>query len=115
MDIQIKKGLIDTCVLAVLNKGDSYGYQIAKDISSVMVLSETTLYPVLKRLMAAEYIKSYEVVHNGRLRKYFSIQLGGKEKLKGFESEQKALLAVYDFIFKSIHADSAHNKEVLPS
>lgn len=100
MDIQIKKGLTDVCVLAVLNNSDSYGYQIAKDLSDIINLSETTLYPVLKRLLALDQIKSYEMPYNGRLRKYFSILPSGKKKLTDFRTDQEALIKIFDFINK---------------
>ena len=66
MDIQLKKGLLEFCVLSVLNRSDSYGYQIIKDVSSCIEISESTLYPILKRLEANEYLTTYSVEHNSR-------------------------------------------------
>ena len=73
MDIQLKKGLLEFCVLSTLQRADSYGYQIIKDISRCIEISESTLYPILKRLEANSYVETYSVEHNGRLRKYYKI------------------------------------------
>ena len=61
MDAQLKKGLIEICVLVVLKQQDSYGYQIIKDISDYAELSESTLYPILKRLEAGEFVTTYSI------------------------------------------------------
>jgi PadR family transcriptional regulator PadR len=98
MDIQLKKGLIEFCVLAVLMKSDSYGYQIIKDISSCIEISESTLYPILKRLETGDYLKTYSVEHNSRLRKYYQITDLGKDYIKEFFGEWQQVLRIYDFI-----------------
>ena len=59
MDIQLKRGLIEICVLKVLTKGDSYGYQLIKDISPLIEISESTLYPILKRLESSGMLTVY--------------------------------------------------------
>lgn len=98
MDAQLKRGMLEACVLAVLNCGDSYGYQLVKDISSAIEISESTLYPILKRLEGANQLTVYTVEHNGRLRKYYKITEFGKEKLSNFSNEWKEVVAVYEFI-----------------
>ena len=98
MDIQLKKGLLEFCVLAVLNKSDSYGYQIIKDISTCVEISESTLYPILKRLEADSYLKTYSVEHNSRLRKYYQITNKGKDYMKEFLDESQQVMKIYDFI-----------------
>ena len=103
MDAQVKKGLIDICVLAVLAKGDTYGWQIIKELESVVEISESTLYPILKRLVASEMAEPYEIPHNGRLRKYFRIRRKGKQRLRDFENEQEKLMKIYDYIKEAIH------------
>ncbi len=102
MDIQLKKGLLENCVLAVLNKDDSYGYQIVKDISLHIKISESTLYPILKRLEGNELLSVYSVEHNGRLRKYYRITDEGKKKLKSFKEEWMEVMDVYNFIVSKI-------------
>ncbi|WP_297523119.1 PadR family transcriptional regulator [uncultured Clostridium sp.] len=98
MDIQLKKGLLEFCVLRVLSKSDSYGYQIIKDISEYVEISESTLYPILKRLEANEYLETYSVAHNSRLRKYYKITLKGKDHINDFLGEWKNVMRIYDFI-----------------
>lgn len=98
MDIQLKKGLLEFCVLAVLNKSDSYGYQIIKDISSCVEISESTLYPILKRLEAGSYLKTYSVEHNSRLRKYYQITDNGKQYIQEFLKEWQQVMDMYNFI-----------------
>lgn len=71
MNAQLKKGLLEFCVLAVLKKGDSYGYQMIKDMSHCIEISESTLYPILKRLEQNNYVETYSQEHNSRLRKYY--------------------------------------------
>lgn len=98
MDVQLKRGLIEACVLAVLNRGDSYGYQMIKDVGICIDISESTLYPILKRLEASNMVTVYSVEHNGRLRKYYKITVSGKEKIEDFKNEWKEVMDVYNFI-----------------
>lgn len=98
MDIQIKKGLLEICVLSALERGESYGYQIVKDVPDCMELSESTLYPILKRLEAAKCLAVKSVEYNGRLRKYYNIMGEGKRRVDDFLLEWKDVTRVYDFI-----------------
>lgn len=98
MDTQLKKGLLEVCVLKRLSQGDSYGYQIVKDVSEVIEISESTLYPILKRLETNKYVEVYSVEHNGRLRKYFKITDKGNKKIDEFILEWADVMKVYDFI-----------------
>ncbi len=98
MDIQLKKGLLEFCVLAVLNKSDSYGYQIIKDVSACIEISESTLYPILKRLEADSYLNTYSVEHNSRLRKYYRITDKGRERINDFLDEWQQVMKIYFFI-----------------
>lgn len=98
MDIQLKKGLLEFCVLSTLQRVDSYGYQIIKDISRCIEISESTLYPILKRLEANSYVETYSVEHNGRLRKYYKITPKGEERIKEFLDDWKEVMNIYYFI-----------------
>lgn len=98
MDAQLKKGLLEICVLVVLKKNDSYGYQIIKDISSYIELSESTLYPILKRLESSNCLTTYSVEHNSRLRKYYKITELGEKRIKDFLDEWKEVTKIYQFI-----------------
>lgn len=101
MDIQLKKGLLEVCVLAVVEWQDSYGYQIMKDLSACVEISESTLYPILRRLEAGGYLTTYSVAHNGRLRKYYRITSLGKRRLSDFCEEWKELERIHAFILQA--------------
>lgn len=81
MNIQMKKGLLDSLVLSVVNKGDTYGYQLSTDVSKIIEVAETALYPVLRRLEMQDLLKTYSKEYNGRLRKYYTITKKGKKML----------------------------------
>ena len=98
MDAQMKKGMVEVCILSLLSRGDSYGYQLIKDIAPIMELSESTLYPVLRRLEAAQCLKVYSVEHNSRLRKYYAITDAGRARIAAFLEEWADVNRVYDFI-----------------
>lgn len=102
MDIQLKKGLLEYCALAVLMKSDSYGYQMVKDISEHIVITESTLYPILRRLENAGHVSIYTVEHNMRLRKYYQITSSGKEQLQMFIQEFNTVLGVYEYIKEAV-------------
>lgn len=98
MDIQMKKGLLEYCVLAELKKEESYGYQIIKDISAYIEISESTLYPILRRLESENYVETYNVTHNNRIRRYYRITENGTQHLQRFIDGQEELLQVLRFI-----------------
>ena len=98
MDIQLKRGIPEICVLKALEKQDSYGYQIIKDLSPAVTLSESTLYPILKRMQSAGCIAEYSVEHNGRLRKYYHLTPVGKERISAFLTEWQEVRRAYDYI-----------------
>lgn len=98
MDIQLKRGLLDVCVLAAIKNHDSYGYQIVKDMKPYVDISESTLYPILRRLEAAELLTVRNAEHNGRLRKYYRITPLGLERIHAFRKEWDEILSVYQFI-----------------
>ena len=98
MDNQMKRGLLDICVLAAIRGEDSYGYQIIKDIKPYVEISESTLYPILRRLEAAELLTVRSAEHNGRLRKYYHITPQGLAKIDDFKTEWQELLSIYRFV-----------------
>ena len=98
MDIQLKRGLLEVCVLAAIRDEDSYGYQIIKDIKPYIDISESTLYPILRRLEASDCLTVRSVEHNGRLRKYYHITPYGIKRLIEFKLEWKEIMSVYQFI-----------------
>ena len=98
MDIQLKRGLLDVCVLAAIRNEDSYGYQIIKDMKPYLDLSESTLYTILKRLEAGQMLTVRMVEHQGRLRKYYHITQLGIERIDEFKEDWKDIEAIYRFI-----------------
>ncbi len=100
MDIQLKRGLLDVCVLAAIQDGESYGYKIIKDMKPYLELSESTLYTILKRLEAAEMLTVRTAEHGGRLRKYYRITDAGVKRIEEFKEDWKEILSIYCFVTK---------------
>ena len=100
MDIQMKRGLLDVCVLAAIQSEDSYGYQIIKDIRPYVDVSESTLYPILRRLEEGRLLTVRSMEHNGRLRKYYHITDAGKARIEDFKRDWKEMESIYRFITK---------------
>ena len=98
MDIQLKRGLLDVCVLAAIKDGDSYGYKIIKDMKPYIELSESTLYTILKRLEQQEMLTVKSAEHDGRLRKYYHITGRGLKRIEEFREEWKEIMSIYQFV-----------------
>ena len=103
MDNQLKRGLLDVCVLAAIKNEDSYGYQIIKDLKPCVELSESTLYTILKRLEAAQMLTVRSAEHGGRLRKYYRITPLGLRRIEEFREEWKEIVSIYQFVTKEEH------------
>ncbi len=100
MDIQLKRGLLDVCVLAAIKSEDSYGYKIIKDMKPYIELSESTLYTILKRLGTANMLTVRTSEHGGRLRKYYHITDKGLKRIENFKDEWREILSIYRFVTK---------------
>ena len=100
MDIQLKRGLLDVCVLRAIKNEDSYGYKIIKDMKPYIELSESTLYTILKRLESAEMLTVRTVEHSGRLRKYYHITSKGLKRIEEFKQEWKEIMSIYQFVIR---------------
>ena len=100
MDIQLKRGLLDVCVLAAIKSEDSYGYKIIKDMKPYITLSESTLYTILKRLEAANMLTVHTAEHDGRLRKYYHITHAGLNRIEEFKNDWNEILSIYRFVTK---------------
>lgn len=98
MDIQLKRGLLDVCVLAAIRNKDSYGYQIIKDMKPYLELSESTLYTILKRLETQALLTVRSVEHEGRLRKYYHITAAGISRIEDFKTDWNEIVSIYNFI-----------------
>jgi len=106
VDVQLKRGLLEICVLSAMQKGDTYGYKLIKDVSPCLEISESTLYPILKRLEGAHCVTVYAVEHNGRLRKYYRLTDDGRRRIDEFLLEWEDVMRIYSFI----EEESGHEK-----
>lgn len=100
MDVQLKRGLLDVCVLAAIKNGESYGYKIVKDLKPCIELSESTLYTILKRLELSRMLTVRSSEHDGRLRKYYRITPLGLERIEEFKSEWREIMSIYQFVIQ---------------
>lgn len=105
MDIQLKRGLLDVCVLKAIKTEDSYGYKIIKDVKPYIELSESTLYTILKRLETAQMLTVHTAEHGGRLRKYYHITEKGLKRIEEFKEEWKEIMSIYKFVIKEDEGD----------
>ncbi len=100
MESQFRRGILEACVLAVLEKGESYGYQLVRDVNAFIEISESTMYPILRRLEQTELLEVFSMEHNGRLRKYYRITDKGREKVTEMLEEWAEIVKIYQFIVK---------------
>ena len=107
MDVQLKRGLLDVCVLSAIKDEDSYGYKIIKDMKPYIEMSESTLYTILKRLEAADLLTVRSVEHGGRLRKYYHITDAGLARIEDFKNEWREVMSIYQFVTK----EDEHNDQ----
>lgn len=98
IDPQMKRGLLDACVLSALARGDSYGYKIVRDLSICIQVSESTLYPILRRLESTGALTSYSMERNGRLRKFYHLTEQGQQQLRDAIENWRELKSVHEFI-----------------
>ena len=88
MNIQFKKGVLEMCVLSLLEQGDRYGYEIAQAFSGELDVSDGTVYPILRRLKADGYVSSYlEEASGGPPRKYYTLTALGRETYQAARAE----------------------------
>ena len=100
MDIQLKRGLLDVCVLSAIKNGDSYGYQMLKDMKPYIEMSESTLYTILKRLELSGMLTVYTMEHGGRLRKYYHITNAGLGRIADFQEEWREIMDIYRYVMR---------------
>ena len=100
MDAQLKRGLLDACVLAAIKNGESYGYKIIKDISPYIKMSESTLYTILKRLELSEFLTVRVALFDGRARKYYRITKAGLRRIEDFLDEWREVTRIYEFVLR---------------
>ncbi len=98
LEAQMKRGFLEACVLRAVYDEESYGYRIIKDVPSCMGLSESTLYPLLKRLEQGGYISVRKTEHQGRIRKYYKITSTGKARVQEFLNEWPSIQEIYQYV-----------------
>ena len=87
MTYQLTAPLLDACVLGIVNSEDSYGYTLTQKMRQVVDISESTLYPVLRRLQKSGHLRTYDEPFGGRNRRYYAITEEGKELLAHYADE----------------------------
>ena len=105
MDSQLKRGLLEVCVLAAIKNEDSYGYKIIKDMKPYIEMTESTLYTILKRLELSNMITVYSLEHDGRIREYYHITKAGLGRIEDFKDEWKEAMWIYKFVTKEVLDD----------
>jgi len=98
MDPQLKRGMLDVLVLAAVLREESYGYKIIEDLRGKMELSDSTLYPILRRLQVNGLLTVRSAEHNGRLRKYYKATDEGRARVTEFMGEWRYVMEIYEFV-----------------
>lgn len=109
MTFQLGSALLDACVLAVLSREDAYGYILTQSVKAVVEISESTLYPVLRRLQKEGMLTVYDQPYSGRLRRYYAITDSGREQLARYREEWDAYKARVESLL--LEEDAATKKE----
>ncbi len=105
MEFSVASKLLDACVLGIVAAGDTYGYDLTQRIGSSVDVSETALYPVLRRLSKEGFLTTYDKAHDGRNRKYYTITPMGKTRLEYFQSAWGDYKQTIDSILNGGNAD----------
>lgn len=105
MGFKIESSLLEACVLAVLSRGDTYGYVLTQSMKSVLGISESTLYPVLRRLQKGAFLRTYDQPYQGRNRRYYTITETGRERFRQYQEEWSRHKERIDSILLDASAD----------
>ena len=100
MDAQLKKGLLEVCVLAAIREEETYGYKIVSEIAPYVEISESTLYPILRRLESSGAVTTRRCEVGGRLRRYFKITEAGLRRIGEFRETMAEFQRIGEFINK---------------
>lgn len=112
MVFQLGSALLDSCVLAVLNRGDTYGYVLTQNVKDIIEISESTLYPVLRRLQKEGFLSTYDQPYQGRNRRYYHITDAGKIRLNYYTEEWHTYKCKIDKIFSEEDIDVDNKEEM---
>lgn len=105
MDTQLKRGVLEICVLSAMQDKETYGYELVKNISPVIEISESTLYPILRRLESGGFVTVRSAEHNGRLRKYYNITNCGRDRIKDFLQDWQDVIKIGEYITEKYYND----------
>lgn len=99
--IQTPSILLDACVLHQLAKKDSYGYELTQSLQEYLGISESTLYPIVRRLQNTNCLETYDVPHNGRNRRYYKITKVGEVRLKSMHTAWQIYKTKIDILLEA--------------
>lgn len=105
MVFQLGSALLDACVLAILEKGETYGYVLTQEVREIIEISESSLYPVLRRLQKDGCLSAEDRPFQGRNRRYYSITEQGRQKLRQYAEEWERYKKQVDQILSGGIAD----------
>lgn len=105
MTFQLGSALLDACVLAVVSVEDIYGYAITQQVQQIIEVSESALYPVLRRLQKDGLLATYDQPYQGRNRRYYAITDAGRERLEEFRVEWRVYKSKIDQLLLGVNAD----------
>lgn len=98
MTYQLAAPLLDACVLSIVEREDVYGYTLTQRVKEIVDISESTLYPVLRRLQKENYLITYDQSFQGRNRRYYKITEEGREKLVFYKEEWEGYKSKIDVL-----------------
>ena len=112
IDIQLKKGVLTLCVLALLNRRDSYAYEIASTLSDAIGMGEGTIYPLMRRMQSDGLVETYLVESTaGPSRKYYRLTDAGRAALSAQGAEWRGFARAVDALLD----DEAHAPANVPA
>ena len=107
MIFQLGSTLLDACVLAQLSREDAYGYVLTQNVKEIVAISESTLYPVLRRLQKENCLRTYDQPFQGRNRRYYAITDEGMKLLQYYLTEWETYKCKLDNILLGTNAEIA--------
>lgn len=106
MAFSLQTSILDLCVLSLLRNKDRYGYSFTQKMKRVMPISESTIYPVLRRLQKDGLLDTYDRQHQGRNRKYYRITEAGRNRLTIYQEDWEAFkTALEDLLVEADEED----------
>jgi PadR family transcriptional regulator PadR len=112
IEIQLKKGVLTLCVLALLNRRDSYAYEIASTLSDAIDMGEGTIYPLMRRMQSDGQVETYLVESSsGPSRKYYRLTDAGRRALEAQRSEWRGFVRAVETLLDDAGQPAAQSVE----